>query len=383
MSRPFNVHLFTLHDVSANVLPYTIADKLVSFGASAAIPSTPARNSIYFDTSSDNALWYSTAWNSFDKEQKEVVLGTSKPATLSPGLIFLDTVAGKPYWSNSVGSLVTFAAEVAPAAFTPSDAGTPLLWFDPNDPNCTTLVSGTARISQFGTSSAPAPVALSSVPTAATTNPTLESHPTYVPTKKWVRFNGTSGLSTANINAFYGRQLSYTFFVVGITTTANTDRRVFSISHEFSGTEHIASIRSNTSNGNQLDFYRHTTLLSSTSPSLTNAYGAPNTPFILCFHFYKESLEGNFRTRIHHNGSISGIVTTDTAGPTAFSPAVISLGVNTNGNGGFWTGYMGDFIVMSGTLSETNRMKIEGYLAHKWGLESVLPSTHPHKTTAP
>ena len=33
--------------------------------------------------------------------------------------------------------------------------------------------------------------------------------------------------------------------------------------------------------------------------------------------------------------------------------------------------------------TQTNSEKIEGYLAHKWGLTSDLPSNHPYKTTAP
>lgn len=34
-------------------------------------------------------------------------------------------------------------------------------------------------------------------------------------------------------------------------------------------------------------------------------------------------------------------------------------------------------------VTQTNSDKIEGYLAHKWGLTSNLPSSHPYKTTAP
>ena len=35
------------------------------------------------------------------------------------------------------------------------------------------------------------------------------------------------------------------------------------------------------------------------------------------------------------------------------------------------------------TTSTADREKYEGYLAHKWGLESLLPSGHPYKSTAP
>ena len=34
-------------------------------------------------------------------------------------------------------------------------------------------------------------------------------------------------------------------------------------------------------------------------------------------------------------------------------------------------------------LSTANTQKIEGYLAHKWGLASDLPNSHPHKDSAP
>jgi len=46
-------------------------------------------------------------------------------------------------------------------------------------------------------------------------------------------------------------------------------------------------------------------------------------------------------------------------------------------------GYMAEVVICDAVLSSTNREKLEGYLAHKWGLESNLPSTHPYKSSAP
>ena len=40
-------------------------------------------------------------------------------------------------------------------------------------------------------------------------------------------------------------------------------------------------------------------------------------------------------------------------------------------------------LIMTEDVSQSNSEKIEGYLAHKWGLTSDLPSNHPYKTTAP
>jgi hypothetical protein len=46
-------------------------------------------------------------------------------------------------------------------------------------------------------------------------------------------------------------------------------------------------------------------------------------------------------------------------------------------------GISAEHVVVSGSLSTLNRQKIEGYLAHKWGLTANLPSDHPYKTVGP
>ena len=43
-------------------------------------------------------------------------------------------------------------------------------------------------------------------------------------------------------------------------------------------------------------------------------------------------------------------------------------------------GHIAELLVFSRNLSVTERQRIEGYLAWKWGLQGKLPSTHPYKT---
>lgn len=53
-------------------------------------------------------------------------------------------------------------------------------------------------------------------------------------------------------------------------------------------------------------------------------------------------------------------------------------------NGGF--GLLGNFsesLVFNEELSLINRQKVEGYLAHKWGIASKLPLGHPYRAIAP
>lgn len=44
---------------------------------------------------------------------------------------------------------------------------------------------------------------------------------------------------------------------------------------------------------------------------------------------------------------------------------------------------IGEFIIINGTVDATNREKLEGYLAHKWGTTANLPAAHPFKSVAP
>ena len=47
-----------------------------------------------------------------------------------------------------------------------------------------------------------------------------------------------------------------------------------------------------------------------------------------------------------------------------------------------WKGDLGELVIFNNELSETEIQKIEGYLAHKWGLTSSLPISHPYKRLA-
>ena len=44
---------------------------------------------------------------------------------------------------------------------------------------------------------------------------------------------------------------------------------------------------------------------------------------------------------------------------------------------------MSEFVISESVWSTADRQKIEGYLAHKWGLTANLPAGHPYKTVEP
>jgi len=77
------------------------------------------------------------------------------------------------------------------------------------------------------------------------------------------------------------------------------------------------------------------------------------------------------------NGNICGYINLPVITGT------IRLGLASSATSFLPRGYMGEAIVLSGTPSSDTIQKVQGYLAHKWGLLSTLPSNHPYKTGAP
>ena len=66
--------------------------------------------------------------------------------------------------------------------------------------------------------------------------------------------------------------------------------------------------------------------------------------------------------------------------------ATVRMGIGANGSAGFdadGTYYPFEILMFNQYLGDTDRQKIEGYLAWKWGLQTSLPVGHPYKSAAP
>ncbi|MBO94294.1 MAG: hypothetical protein CMI32_05275, partial [Opitutales bacterium] len=75
------------------------------------------------------------------------------------------------------------------------------------------------------------------------------------------------------------------------------------------------------------------------------------------------------------------------AGPIAAAPnSPLSIGGRVRDNGArqaLAKAKIAEIIVFNSSLSDGERQMIEGYLAHKWGLDGSLDAAHPHKAAAP
>ncbi len=61
----------------------------------------------------------------------------------------------------------------------------------------------------------------------------------------------------------------------------------------------------------------------------------------------------------------------------------VTLGANANGSLYFFMGDVAEILIIDGVISDDDRYKIEGYLAHKWGLSDNLDAEHIYKSTPP
>ena len=84
-------------------------------------------------------------------------------------------------------------------------------------------------------------------------------------------------------------------------------------------------------------------------------------------------------SRLYIDGAVQTQTTTTAADLTN---SAVRLGSET-GQFGAWSGEIYEVIVGRGTLTDSDRERIEGYLAHKYGRQGNLPSTHKYRYGPP
>ncbi len=110
---------------------------------------------------------------------------------------------------------------------------------------------------------------------------------------------------------------------------------------------------------------------------------AANTPFIASITRNPGNATAAERSAIYVNGgSAIKLNTSTSAASSANAPFALQIGAAGN-NSSPMTGYISEVIIASSIASADTRQRIEGYLAHKWGLTANLPSDHPYKTAPP
>lgn len=254
----------------------------------------------------------------------------------------------------------------APAAWTPNAISSAISgWWDASDETTLTKDSGTGAVSEWRTKAGPS---------RSATQATAGARPIWSATARnslpGITFDGvddtlafaTTGLPSGtaeSASAALAYSTSSSKIVLGYGgTTSGSARRM---STGAGGTPSISFVSSTVSAGTNSALWTNKDVI-----FLFNVAGNSSTPTLT------GSTNGNYR------GSFSGTVPTN-MNTTLDTGSIGSQAQTTN----FFAGVMQELFLFNRPLTQNEMNKLEGYLAHKWGVLNLLPTAHPYKTNPP
>lgn len=266
-------------------------------------------------------------------------------------------VSVRPVRARRVGD--SGAAEAPGVPWTPAAIST-AMWLDASDAATITVASG-SNISQWADKSGNARHAvMASAPAQPTTGNTLGG-------KNAIYFNGvTSGMNFSS--AFAGALSQATAYIV------------FKKDVNLPGADTSSGLWQFTSAAQPAHFpYTDHNIYESFGTTARKTVGNPVPLFTDAGIYAVHSRDGAFEAFLNAESLYS--TATNTFGISG------EQYIGTATQGGNWYQYRGliaEMIIVEGSGAPgAEKGKIEGYLAHKWGLAANLPSGHPYKDAAP
>jgi hypothetical protein len=243
----------------------------------------------------------------------------------------------KPFFRNGSKGIDNVAEEL----WTPTLLGSPLVgWWDASDPSTVTIATGVSEITDKSGNSRTFSQATGADQPALITG---ELNGLSV-----MRFDG-NGDSLATASRVTIRTL---ILLAKWSATTGDYRHIWDMTATGNGW-HGATVAS----GNLLDSSLSSVLIRNGDKYVN---GTPTTGLL----------------NRYTNWTIHGFETTGDINP-------ISTGRQASFSTRSFLGDYAEFMYLSSVPSAGDRQKIEGYLAHKWGIQASLPSDHPYKSAPP
>lgn len=269
------------------------------------------------------------------------------------------------------GTISTIYPRVVSRLLVPTDvsSGSLQLWFDANDPNNTGVKpANNSTIAIWKDKSGGA--------RDATANSSITYNTTGLNNLPALTFNASKYL-TGSLSFTNNK---YTFFAV---FSANSTIINFARLMGFNDNTTADSANFCFNISNVLQPNLATTVKGSNPPNLTvSAQSSFSTPYL--YDTYVDGSSCFVQQFFNNSANTASFI--NTGNYTNFNVSNFAIAsYSPGGNLGtyMWDGYISEIIFYNNILSTTDRQKIEGYLAWKWGLQGNLPSNHLYKTAAP
>lgn len=247
--------------------------------------------------------------------------------------------------------------------WSPSQIGTEL-WLDGSDSSTITETSG--AISQWNDKSGNI---INTYPVNSSASPTYLSNG--INGNPSIDFNGTS------------HELLIPPSKLSLFGSFNTSFAIVAKRDNSAGRTEITFAIGNQTYGNGIsDLPRWTDNIMYSQIGLLSARPTPTSvindqPYINC-------VTGGSLQLSYTNGELIGTGLAQSTSSNYYAEGgAIGSGRAVSSSGRYFDGKIAEVIIFSSVLSTNERQKVEGYLAHKWGLTANLPSDHPYKTGAP
>ena len=276
--------------------------------------------------------------------------------------------------TNASGRLSNVVSTPAWSFWEPTCLGSTTLaqWLDASETSTVTISSGSATASWLDKSGNNRTVSQA----------TVAKQPAYtladIGTQPGMRFNGTSSSMTAPGGAFAYGFGSASFFTVIKAATVAATRYVFSEAGNATLNTYYAPLATTTSS-------------TITGATVGTAGGVPqlnfpasSSPFFDGTVRLAMSVDaGNSFTTFSNGIAQSQADTNYTRAASVIDTYRLGARLVRTTESGWFSGSIGEFMIIRGTLTATQRQKLEGYSAHKWGVSANLPGGHPYISVAP
>lgn len=195
-----------------------------------------------------------------------------------------------------------------------------------------------------------------------TTQTTSANQPKYISTKEGVKFDGTSDLLLGNNNLLYGPDTTLTLFVVAEPDAGSSKGSVIAKGQWTSGNDYRIELGEN-----GFDICLQGARRWNDSSSDWNIAHKN----LVHTYFDKEKEVGYYLNGDMHSLPAQG---------NQYNPntAPFSIGGRFN-NSNFFKGKIYEVILFQSKLTRCEILQVEGYLFHKWGMQSYIVANHPYK----